>query len=110
MHSPRVVFHSFVHAVWSASRVRIPPSPCQEGIPTSSPLVAATRGWRAVGEDVVIGSAPEPELAGGLRRRLPCMSESGSVEELHPHAGDWLRDAVFGLNDGVVTTLVFILA
>jgi vacuolar iron transporter family protein len=38
------------------------------------------------------------------------MSESGSVEELHPHAGDWLRDAVFGLNDGVVTTLVFILA
>jgi VIT1/CCC1 family predicted Fe2+/Mn2+ transporter len=30
--------------------------------------------------------------------------------ELHPHGGDWLRDVVFGLNDGVVTTLVFILA
>jgi vacuolar iron transporter family protein len=30
--------------------------------------------------------------------------------ELHPHAGDWLQDVVFGLNDGVVTTLVFILA
>lgn len=30
--------------------------------------------------------------------------------ELHPHGGDWLQDVVFGLNDGVVTTLVFILA
>src|SRR5438876_12287428 len=31
-------------------------------------------------------------------------------EELHPHGGDWLREIVFGLNDGLVTTLVFILA
>jgi VIT1/CCC1 family predicted Fe2+/Mn2+ transporter len=29
--------------------------------------------------------------------------------ELHPHQGDWLRDIVFGLNDGLVTTLVFIM-
>jgi vacuolar iron transporter family protein len=29
--------------------------------------------------------------------------------ELHPHRGDWLRDLVFGLNDGLVTTLVFIM-
>jgi VIT1/CCC1 family predicted Fe2+/Mn2+ transporter len=30
-------------------------------------------------------------------------------EELHPHRGDWLREIVFGLNDGLVTTLVFIM-
>jgi VIT1/CCC1 family predicted Fe2+/Mn2+ transporter len=32
------------------------------------------------------------------------------IEELHPHGGDWLREIVFGLNDGLVTTLVFIMA
>lgn len=32
------------------------------------------------------------------------------IEEQHPHGGDWLREIVFGLNDGLVTTLVFILA
>lgn len=32
-----------------------------------------------------------------------------TAEELHPHRGDWLRDVVFGLNDGLVTTLVFIM-
>lgn len=31
------------------------------------------------------------------------------AEELHPHGGDWLRELVFGLNDGLVTTLVFIM-
>lgn len=30
--------------------------------------------------------------------------------EQHPHKGDWLREIVFGLNDGLVTTLVFIMA
>ena len=25
--------------------------------------------------------------------------------EQHPHRGDWLREIVFGLNDGLVTTL-----
>lgn len=30
--------------------------------------------------------------------------------ELHPHRGSWLRGIVFGLNDGLVTTLVFVLA
>jgi VIT1/CCC1 family predicted Fe2+/Mn2+ transporter len=29
--------------------------------------------------------------------------------EQHPHGGDWLRAIVFGLNDGLVTTLVFIM-
>ncbi len=33
-----------------------------------------------------------------------------ATEELHPHGGDWLREIVFGLNDGLVTTLVFIMA
>lgn len=32
------------------------------------------------------------------------------INELHPHKGDWLREIVFGLNDGLVTTLVFIMA
>ena len=31
-------------------------------------------------------------------------------KEKHPHQGDWLREIVFGLNDGLVTTLVFIMA
>lgn len=32
------------------------------------------------------------------------------INEQHPHGGYWLRDIVFGLNDGLVTTLVFIMA
>lgn len=33
-----------------------------------------------------------------------------SFKEQHPHRGDWLREIVFGLNDGLVTTLVFLMA
>lgn len=32
------------------------------------------------------------------------------IHEQHPHRGDWLNDVVFGLYDGLVTTLVFVLA
>ncbi len=32
------------------------------------------------------------------------------INEKHPHRGDWLREIVFGLNDGLVTTLVFVMA
>lgn len=32
------------------------------------------------------------------------------INEKHPHGGGWLREIVFGLNDGLVTTLVFIMA
>ena len=32
------------------------------------------------------------------------------MHEQHPHGGGWLREIVFGLNDGLVTTLVFIMA
>ena len=32
------------------------------------------------------------------------------INEQHPHRGDWLREIVFGLSDGLVTTLVFIMA
>ena len=35
---------------------------------------------------------------------------TNQIHERHPHGGAWLRDIVFGLNDGLVTTLVFILA
>ena len=31
------------------------------------------------------------------------------INEQHPHRGDWLREIVFGLNDGLVTTLVFLM-
>jgi len=31
-------------------------------------------------------------------------------QEQHPHGGGWLGEIVFGLNDGLVTTLVFIIA
>src|SRR5712692_3573356 len=31
------------------------------------------------------------------------------INEQHPHRGDWMREIVFGLNDGLVTTLVFIM-
>jgi VIT1/CCC1 family predicted Fe2+/Mn2+ transporter len=33
-----------------------------------------------------------------------------AAHEQHPHGGEWLRSIVFGLNDGLVTTLVFIMA
>lgn len=32
-----------------------------------------------------------------------------NVRERHPHGGNWLRDVVLGLNDGLVTTLVFVM-
>ena len=32
------------------------------------------------------------------------------IHEQHPHRGGWLREIVFGLNNGLVTTLVFIMA
>ena len=37
------------------------------------------------------------------------MKPNQTIEQ-HPHGGSWLRDIVFGLNDGLVTTLVFVLA
>jgi VIT1/CCC1 family predicted Fe2+/Mn2+ transporter len=36
--------------------------------------------------------------------------KQGAARELHPHGGTWLRAIVFGLNDGLVTTMVFIMA
>ncbi|MGO8947912.1 MAG: VIT1/CCC1 transporter family protein [Ktedonobacterales bacterium] len=45
------------------------------------------------------------------KERPPIRREPGSrpQQELHPHGGDWLRELVFGLNDGLVTTLVFLM-
>ncbi len=31
------------------------------------------------------------------------------IHEQHPHGGGWLREIAFGLNDGLVTTLIFIM-
>jgi len=41
----------------------------------------------------------------GKKRRI-----MEQINEQHPHGGNWLREIVFGLNDGLVTTLVFIMA
>jgi VIT1/CCC1 family predicted Fe2+/Mn2+ transporter len=38
------------------------------------------------------------------------MNAMQQFNEQHPHGGNWLREIVFGLNDGLVTTLVFIMA
>lgn len=43
---------------------------------------------------------PKPQLS-ATDRQYPA--------EQHPHVGGWLREIVFGLNDGLVTTLVFIM-
>lgn len=45
-------------------------------------------------------------------KRTEAMGPDGGAEhhdEQHPHRGDWLRDAVLGLNDGLVTTLIFVM-
>jgi len=49
-------------------------------------------------------------LRAGVRSVGPATRRQGPDEERHPHGGDWLREVVFGLNDGLVTTLVFIIA
>jgi vacuolar iron transporter family protein len=36
-------------------------------------------------------------------------TEGPTSKELHPHTGGWLREIVLGLNDGLVTTLVFLM-
>ncbi len=44
------------------------------------------------------------------RSSLPEPQDPGTTwEEQHPHRGAWLREFVFGANDGMVTTIVFIL-
>lgn len=40
----------------------------------------------------------------------PPAGRDDAPPEQHPHGGDWLREIVFGLNDGLVTTLVFVIA
>ena len=39
----------------------------------------------------------------------PSGSSTRGMDEQHPHTGEWLREIVFGLNDGLVTTLVFVM-
>ncbi len=48
-----------------------------------------------------------------LRKKRKIEKKRSTMEpmiEQHPHGGDWLREIVFGLNDGLVTTLVFLMA
>src|SRR6202521_4489199 len=44
------------------------------------------------------------------RKNVTVGTEIEEINEQHPHGGAWLREIVFGLNDGLVTTLVFIMA
>jgi vacuolar iron transporter family protein len=44
------------------------------------------------------------------RKNVTVGTEIEEINEQHPHGGSWLREIVFGLNDGLVTTLVFIMA
>ena len=45
--------------------------------------------------------------AGGT---MAAWAAHAGVEEQRPHGGDWLRAIVFGLDDGLVTTIVRIMA
>lgn len=50
------------------------------------------------------------QIARFLRLKNPThSSDFMAINEQHPHGGEWLREIVFGLNDGLVTTLVFIM-
>ncbi len=53
---------------------------------------------------------PDPQTQGEAGAAAPAAGEGAQEQEQHPHGGDWLRAIVFGLNDGLVTTLVFIMA
>lgn len=61
--------------------------------------MAGSTGWVAGSQ--MTDSKEHPSLRKGTGSR--------PQEELHPHRGDWLRELVFGLNDGLVTTLVFLM-
>lgn len=50
-----------------------------------------------------------PNDRGGAAMLTRPRWETRAAVERHPHGGDWLRDLVFGLNDGLVTTLVFLM-
>lgn len=47
-----------------------------------------------------------PHLVGAMVE----VKREDKQQEQHPHGGSWLAEIVFGLNDGLVTTLVFIMA
>ncbi len=53
---------------------------------------------------------PSGSGTAGDERDVGDQEASPARRELHPHGGDWLREIVFGLNDGLVTTLVFLMA
>ena len=69
--------------------------------------------------DVTVSTANTAEAPKRCLCCLPCderplteiLSAPVPAPEKHPHSsGSWLREIVFGLNDGLVTTLVFIMA
>ncbi len=75
-------------------------------------------GRQAEAREILVRSGAESleEHAAGvvaaqaLRHEEAPASAEAAPEEQHPHGGGWLREIVFGLNDGLVTTLVFIMA
>ena len=65
---------------------------------------------RAGAEDLEQREAGAGVAHAQIRREESSSARARPHEERHPHGGDWLREIVFGLNDGLVTTLVFIMA
>jgi vacuolar iron transporter family protein len=67
------------------------------------PVATGGRGQCALEEEDMTEHERSPAPQGAAPH------EPGHEEE-HPHGGAWLREIVVGLNDGLVTTLVFIMA
>jgi len=66
-------------------------------------MVARGRS-RTAGRGPAVGGG---EVRGSATNHAP---KKDAPVEFHQHGGDWLQDVVFGLNDGLVTTLVFVIA
>jgi VIT1/CCC1 family predicted Fe2+/Mn2+ transporter len=69
----------------------------------------ARRILRSAGAQSLVDFPPRGRIS-PLPPAVAPTAPASPPEEQHPHGGDWLREIVFGLNDGLVTTLVFIVA
>jgi len=65
---------------------------------------------RAGAENMDVREAGVDMAHAHLRRAAVLTPRERPDEERHPHGGAWLHEIVFGLNDGLVTTLVFVIA
>jgi len=91
----------------------------EEGMPGQHLVLVEADGRETDARDILLRAG-----AAGLEERAACVGVAQAHlerdgartrrerprEEQHPHGGAWLREIVFGLNDGLVTTLVFVIA